>query len=504
LFRLKIRTSSAGKSARRVGILFASVSLQPSDGGEEMEVFATFLSLALLMWTAYRGYPVILLAPLCALLAVGLSGMPLLPNYTEVFMVKAADYVKLYFPVFLLGAVFGKVMEHGGLAQSIASRLTQTFGRRQAVLSVVITCAVLTYGGVSLFVVAFAVYPFGAALFRAAGIPKRLLPAAIALGAFTFTMDALPGTPQIQNIIPTAYFKTDAFAAPVLGTLGSLIIFLAGIAWLNFRKNRLIQKDKEKLTLSVNESGPPRDETKLPDFWFSLLPLLLVLAGNVAFTYLILPDWYSEKVLKAYGGIEVDQVLGVWALVLSLTLGILAGILIAWVTQKRVKKASGFKKPDFRQALTAGVAGSLLAIMNTASEVGFGNVIAGLPGFLSITRALLSMDVNPLFSEALSINILAGITGSASGGMSIALDIMGQKYLEMAASIGLDPEVLHRIASMSAGGMDTLPHNGAVITLLAICGLTHREAYPDIFAITVIKTLVVPLMILLTIATGIV
>jgi H+/gluconate symporter-like permease len=144
-----------------------------------------------------------------------------------------------------------------------------------------------------------------------------------------------------------------------------------------------------------------------------------------------------------------------------------------------------------------------LAIMNTASEVGFGNVIAGLPEFQSITRALLSMDVNPLFSEALSINILAGITGSASGGMSIALDIMGQKYLELAASIGTDPEVLHRIASMSAGGMDTLPHNGAVITLLAICGLTHREAYPDIFAITVIKTLVVPLMILLTIATGI-
>jgi H+/gluconate symporter-like permease len=229
-----------------------------------------------------------------------------------------------------------------------------------------------------------------------------------------------------------------------------------------------------------------------------------VLAGNGAFTYLILPDWYSEKVLEAYGGIEVDQVLGVWALVLSLTLGILAGILITWVTQKRAGKAWGFKKPDFRQSLTAGVSGSLLAIMNTASEVGFGNVIAGLPGFQSITRALLSMDVNPLFSEALSINILAGITGSASGGMSIALDIMGQKYLELAVSIGLDPEVLHRIASMSAGGMDTLPHNGAVITLLAICGLTHQEAYPDIFAITVIKTLVVPLMILLTIATGIV
>ena len=268
-----------------------------------MEVFAVLLSLSLLMWTAYRGYSVILFAPLFALVAAGLSNMPLLPNYTEVFMVKAAHYVKLYFPIFLLGAVFGKVMEHGGLAQSIAGRLTQTFGRRQAILSVVLACAVLTYGGVSLFVVAFAVYPFGAALFRAAGIPKRLLPAAIALGAFTFTMDALPGTPQIQNIIPTAYFKTDAFAAPVLGTIGSLAILLMGIGWLNFRKSRLMQKGEGYKTHAINEPDFDR-EKKLPGFWLSLLPLFLVLAGNILFTYLILPDWYTEEILKAYRGIR--------------------------------------------------------------------------------------------------------------------------------------------------------------------------------------------------------
>jgi H+/gluconate symporter-like permease len=140
--------------------------------------------------------------------------------------------------------------------------------------------------------------------------------------------------------------------------------------------------------------------------------------------------------------------------------------------------------------------------MNTASEVGFGNVIAGMPGFKTIASFLLGMKTSPLVSEALSINILAGITGSASGGLSIALDTMGSRYLAWASQTGLDPALLHRIASMSAGGLDTLPHNGAVITLLAICGLTHRESYPDIFAVTVIKTLTVPLVILLALLTG--
>jgi H+/gluconate symporter-like permease len=141
-------------------------------------------------------------------------------------------------------------------------------------------------------------------------------------------------------------------------------------------------------------------------------------------------------------------------------------------------------------ALAANI-GALLAIFNTASEVGFGNTVKGLPGFRAIQEQVFLVSRHVLVSEAMAINVLAGITGSASGGLSIALEVMGRRYLEMAQAEGISPELLHRIAAMAAGGMDTLPHNGAVITLLAVTGLTHRQSYLDILAITVLKTLTV-------------
>lgn len=468
-----------------------------------MGVIGIFLALGLLIFVAYRGYPVIIFAPLFAVLAGVLSGLPFLPTYTELFMVKAVNYIKLYFPIFLLGAIFGKVMEESGAAASIARGFTNKIGSQHAIIAVVLSCAVLTYGGVSLFVVAFAVYPFAAVLFREANIPKRLIPATIALGAFTFTMDALPGTPQIQNIIPTTYFKTTSFAAPVMGIVGALFVSGLGWWWLNRRKNTLMSKGEGYGDHKLNE---PAQETRLlPPVWLSFLPLLVVLGTNAIFTYLVLPNWYSPNDLSMFKGLEVKNVIGLWSLILALGLGIILSIgIYLYYGRKNEKQSGTTKKFALSATLTAGAVGSLLAILNTASEVGFGNVIASLPSFKVIAGFLLSMDVSPLFSEALSINILSGITGSASGGMSIALDTMGAQYFEWAQQVGLNPELLHRVASMSAGGMDTLPHNGAVITLLAICGLTHRQSYPDIFAITVIKTLAVPLVILVALTTGLV
>src|SRR4249919_455974 len=166
-------------------------------------------ALIFLMVVAYRGYSVIMFAPVAALLAVLFTDpTQVLPMFTGVFMEKMVGFVKLYFPVFMLGAIFGKVIELSGFSKAIVSSVIRIVGRERAMLSIVVVCAILTYGGVSLFVVVFAVYPFAAEMFRQSDIPKRLIPCTIALGAFTFTMDALPGTPQIQNIIPTTFFKT--------------------------------------------------------------------------------------------------------------------------------------------------------------------------------------------------------------------------------------------------------------------------------------------------------
>lgn len=193
------------------------------------------LALGLLIWLAYRGISVLVLGPLCALLAVLLAGAPLLASYTQVFMPALGRFIVAFFPLFLLGAIFGKLMEDSGSARSIAHWLVARLGSQRAILAVVLACAVLTYGGVSLFVVAFAMYPVAVALFRAADIPKRLIPATIALGAFTFTMTALPGTPAIQNAIPMPYFGTTAFAAPGLGVIAGLVMLGLGLGWLRRR-----------------------------------------------------------------------------------------------------------------------------------------------------------------------------------------------------------------------------------------------------------------------------
>ncbi|MDN5323797.1 MAG: hypothetical protein PWQ67_2251 [Clostridia bacterium] len=444
-------------------------------------VLGIIISLALLMFVAYRGYSVILFAPILALLAALTAGYPLLGTYTEIFMVKGMGYAKSYFPVFLLGAVFGKVMEESGAAKSIAHWIIKKLGAGKAITAVVLACAVLTYGGVSLFVVAFAVYPFAAALFKEADIPKRLIPACIALGSFTFTMTALPGTPQIQNLIPGKYFGTTGYAAPVTGIIAGLLMAIGGIAWLEYRKNKFIAAGENYGSKHdfINEPDESKfSEGELMSPVLAILPLVSVLVLNYVFTKIIL-KWDPAQ-LEAVGiKVSIPSIVAIWALISALVVGIILAIVFGW---KHIKTEANLMK-----ALNAGAIGSLLAIMNTASEVGYGNVIRSLPGFTVVRDFMLSIDPGtPLVSEAITVNVLAGITGSASGGMSIALEAMGQRYLEWGQQVGLNPELLHKIASLSSGGFDTLPHNGAVITLLAITGLTHKASYPDLGMVSLV------------------
>jgi len=465
-----------------------------------MALLIVLAALAFLMVVAYRGNSVILFAPVAALGAVLLTDPSLVaPMFTGLFMERMVGFLKLYFPVFLLGAVFGKLIELSGFSKSIVAATIRVVGRERAMLSIVLVCALLTYGGVSLFVVVFAVYPFAAELFRQADIPKRLIPGTIALGAFTFTMDALPGTPQIQNIIPTGFFGTNAWAAPWLGTLGALFVLACGLAYLESRRRKAAANGEGYGTDLVNEPAPFED-AKLAHPLLALLPLVVVGVANLALTRAI-PAFYgtshsfSPSVVGDAKPIvqEVPKVAAIWAVEGALLLGIACVLLFAW--RSVVAR--------FAEGSKTAVGGALLASMNTASEYGFGAVIAALPGFRLVADALHTIP-NPLVNEAVTVTALAGITGSASGGMGIALGAMADSFIANANAAGIPMEVLHRVAAMASGGMDTLPHNGAVITLLAVTGLTHRQSYKDIFAITVIKTLAVFAIIAVYYATGLV
>ncbi len=463
------------------------------------------LSLLLLMYLAYRGINVLILAPLLALLAVLFAGdTPLLGTYTQVFMTALGKYVVQYFPLFLLGAIFGKLMEDSGSARVIAHWIVERTGAERVLLAVVLACGILTYGGVSLFVVAFAVFPVAAALFREAGVPKRLIPGAIALGSFTFTMTALPGTPAIQNAIPAPFFGTDAFAAPGLGVIGGLIMLGGGMLWLNWRA-AAARRAGEGYGVDHDAFGAAHGEAQyqpgtagaayvgdmpagqpLPSFTVAIIPIVLVILFNFLFSSYIIPIMDTGYLAEPkYGSTNLQAVRGIWAIIIALFLSILALIALNWSTFK-----------DLRTSVNDGTMGSLLPIFNTASEVGYGATIASLPAFSFVRDAVLNISPgNPVISLAVAVNVLAGITGSASGGMSIALQTLGETYRNMAQQFGIDLELMHRVSAMASGGFDSLPHNGAVITLLAICGLTHRESYADIGMVSVI----VPLLALITV-----
>ncbi len=421
-------------------------------------MWGIFLGLALLMFLAYRGMSIIWVAPIAALVVAVTGGLELLPAYTDTYMTGFVGFAKAWFPVFMLGAIFGKIMDETGAAKAVAHAVVNLIGKKYAILAVVLSCAVLTYGGISLFVVVFAIYPLALALFREANITRRLIPGAIALGSFTFTMTALPGSPQIQNLIPIQYFGTTAAAAPIMGLVGALIMLGGGMAWLTYREKAYNAKGVNFVEL---DKAVEAKVEKLPHWGLSLLPLLVVvLTLNIATLM-----GGAEAFTNAFGRAPIN-------IIESLVFGIVLAIVLFW---KRM--------PNIVTTVNAGAAGSVLAIINTSAAVGFGAVVRAVPGFTQLTDAVLGIEGNPLIAEAVAVNVLAGATGSASGGMGIALAALGENFVALSASSGIPLEAFHRIASMSSGGLDTLPHNGAVLTLLAVTAMTHKDSYLDIFMV---------------------
>jgi H+/gluconate symporter-like permease len=371
-------------------------------------------------------------------------------------------------------------------------------------LAVVLAGALVTYGGVSLFVAFFVLAPMGLALFRSAGIPRRLMPAAIALGTSTFTMSALPGTPSIQNAIPMPFFGTTPFAAPGLGILASVIMLGFGLWWLA-RAEAAARRAGEGFGIDapapveaaandpiVRERATTAREfdpaeiahgghaVTVPPIALAVLPLGVVIGVNLLMSLVILPRLDVSYLADArFGETSLSAVGGVWAVATALAAAILTVI------------AVGFRRfPNLRGTMDAGANASVLPIFSVASLVGFGAVVAALPAFEMVRDWVLGLGGGPLVSLAVATNILAALTGSASGGLTIALDSLGPTFMKIAADTGLDPALMHRVAVIGSGTLDSLPHNGAVVTLLAVCGTTHKESYLDIVMVGIVGAVI--------------
>ena len=476
-----------------------------------MGLLGILVGLGLLVWLAFRGWSVLLLAPAAALVAALFGGEPLLANWTQIFMGSAARFLAQFFPLFLLGAVFGKLMDDSGSVSAVANFMTESLGERHVMLAVVLAGALVTYGGVSLFVAFFVLAPMARALFRAAAIPRRLMPAAIILGTSTFTMSALPGTPSIQNAIPMPFFGTTPFAAPGLGIVASLIMLGFGLWWLRRAESsaRLSGEGygaeasgsveaaaddelvRERAT-TAREFDPAEihhghRSDSVPSILIAALPLVVVVLVNLTMSLFVLRRLdFSFLAEQRWGGTSVSAVAGVWSVVVALAAAI--ATVIAF---------NRGRLPALRESMDAGANASVLPALSVASLVGFGAVIAALPAFAVVRDWVLAIEGGPLVSLAVATNVLAALTGSASGGLTIALDALGQTYMTIAAQTGINPALMHRVAVIGSGTLDILPHNGAVVTLLAVCGSTHRESYFDIVIVGIVGAILALVAVIL-------
>lgn len=408
-------------------------------------------ALLLLMWVTLRGANPLVAAPVCALVIVVTGGLDFFPggnaaNYVESYMSGFTSFIAAWFFMFLLGSIFGKLMEDSGAAASVAHWILKMFGSQHAPLAVVLACAILTYGGVSVFIVAFSVYPVAVGLFKEANMPRRFIPGCLAFGSATFTMTSA-GSPEIQNWIPIEFLGT----SPTAAWQESLVVavFMAAIGYVLLQKMMSAALANGEHFLG-REDDPTASIEGLPNPLVSLLPLLAVLGFSFG----------------------LHGTLGKYALVIALG----AGCILAWGLNLKRISAPG-------AALSIGAMGALVAIGNTAAVVGFGTVAKASPAFDLAVNWLTALPGNELIGASVAVTIICALTGSASGGQSIALPAVAPHYLEE----GVDPEELHRMVAIASGGLDSLPHNGYIVTTIrAICGESYQTAYMPVAVLTVL------------------
>src|ERR1700733_8591370 len=438
-----------------------------------MGLLGILIGLLLLVWLAFRGWSVLVLAPAAALVAAAFGGQPLLASWTQIFMGSAATFLAQFFPLFLLGAVFGKLMEDSGSVTTVASFMTGALGKTRAMLAVVLAGAAVTYGGVSLFVAFFVLAPMAQTLFRAAAIPGKLMPAAIILGTSTFIVAAIImlgfGLWWLHRAEQAARRRGESFGAETSAQPDAA----ADDEHVRERATAAREFDPAEI-----HRGHQSETT--PSILVAALPLGVVVAVNLAMSFIVLPRLDSSFLSEErFGGTSITAVAGVWSVVVALA----AAIVVVVVCNRG-------RLPALRQSVDAGANASALPALSVASLAGFGAVVAALPAFAAVRDWVVGIEGGPLVSLAVATNVLAALTGSASGGLTIALDALGTTYMKLAAETGVSPALMHRVAVIGAGTLDLLPHNGAVVSLLAICGVSHRQGYMDIVMVGIVSAII--------------
>ncbi|MGM9873327.1 MAG: GntP family permease [Bacilli bacterium] len=464
-----------------------SIPILTMSGWDIFNIIGLVLALAVLIFLIFKKVPTVFAVSIAAIVAAitnwNVSGEGNIWRALTFFAQGTGNTFAQFLFVFLLSTIYGELMAGLKLAQSIANFFIKILGKKASAIIIVITTALLVYGGVSAMVVAFTVAPIGIALLRESNISKKFLPALIALGQSTFALTALPGSPQVNNIIPCSVLNTTSTASPVLGLIAALIMLGLGLAYLLWQISRSKKKGETFEEELVPEQYKKTDTTeeKLPNVILSFLPMIILIGLFLLFENV---SFFGYEFSKQYNGLA--------SVCTAMFISIIYLVIYGIATKKNKEVLSIIQK---------GSVDWIVPLLNFAMIVGFGTVIQNLNGFTVLTNWVIGLGSNYL-TAAITVCLLAGVTGSASGGLKIALN--SEELVTAWTTSSMNMSALHRIISVASGGLDSLPHCGGILADLQVCGETHSRSYFHIFIVTVVIPIIATGVIVLLASLGLV
>mgnify|MGYP002801281712 FL=1 len=425
-----------------------------------VNVIGILLAFAVLIFAAYKKISMFLAAAVAAAIVALFGGLDVaaaLVGADGPFLVGMKDFVGNWLVIFALGALLGALYDKSGATWRISSTLINKAGTQWTLLIYVLVGGLLVYGGIQVTVMIFVLLPFAKILFPKAGIPWYLFPGITGLAIATFAMGQMPGSLQMQNIIPTQILGTTLTAAPVEGVLATLFMLIFGVGYLYWQVKKGHDDPAAAIELYQVQGGilDERElEQRAPNFLISLIPLVI--------TFVLI------------NGFDVELLYGLAA-------GCVLSLLFFY------KSLGGIK--GFGDIVSEGFNNGIFPCIIIASVVGVGQVVSNTEAFAVLQKNIINLPLPGLIKVAAITTIIAGITGSASGGLTIALNLFGETFITW----GYTPEIIHRVASIACGGLDTLPWNGTVVMLFALAGVSYKKGYKHV----AVETVILPLLSLI-------
>lgn len=411
-------------------------------------VIGVFLGLAILMYLTYKGWHMGLVSVLAALVIIIFNGMGIWNGFSEGYATAFKNFAGTWFLMFLLGAVFGKIMEESGAAASVSNFIVNKLGKKQIVLIILITTAILAYGGISVFVIMFTMYPMCMALFKEADIPKKLFPAMSICMAGTTCMTFLPGSPSVPNLVPTEVLGTTIYAAPVIGIICGLFVFALDYVFFTCMIKRCAARGEHFVPASddvIVDISDAAQMAKLPPVGKSFAPIVVLIVSAFVLMKVLTPSNF--------------------AVITAMTLASLTGVVL-------------FRdKFNVKSAISAGMNNGFNSLMITSAIMGFGGVVTASPAFQTFVDWILGLQMNPILFACLGINVICAITGSASGGITIFWNTLAEYMI----NTGINPQILHRITCIACSGLDAMPHSSGIVLANNVGKTEMKDSYIYMF-----------------------